>query len=152
VKKPKFASPKKTDDKLFLILDKTPFYAESGGQVGDKGIIESGNFILHVADVQKDGERIVHIIDRITEVGGKQVDPFRKSIFPCFPKMWWRKLIARHDLHTARNHTATHLLHAALRKVLGEHVQQKGSLVTPERLRFDFSHFEKVERGTTYRN
>ncbi len=137
---------KKTEEKLFLILDKTPFYAESGGQVGDKGIIESGNLILHVVDVQKDGERIVHIIDRITEAGGGEVDLSEFEI-----SMLSKDVAAKVDriarLNTARNHTATHLLHAALRKVLGEHVQQKGSLVTPERLRFDFSHFEKVSEA-----
>jgi alanyl-tRNA synthetase len=140
--KAKIRLAKKTDDKLFLILDKTPFYAESGGQVGDKGLIESGNFILHVADVQKDGERIVHIINRVTEVGGKEVDPSEVE-FSMLSKDVVAKVDSEARLHTARNHTATHLLHAALRKVLGEHVQQKGSLVTPERLRFDFSHFEK---------
>jgi alanyl-tRNA synthetase len=144
--KAKIRFAKKTDDKLFLILDKTPFYAESGGQVGDKGIIESGNFILHVADVQKDGERIVHIIDRITEVGGKQVD-VSEIDFSMLSKDVAAKVDSVARLHTARNHTATHLLHAALRKVLGDHVQQKGSLVTPERLRFDFSHFEKVSEA-----
>jgi alanyl-tRNA synthetase len=144
--KAKIRFAKKTDDKLFLILDKTPFYAESGGQVGDKGIIESGNFILHVADVQKDGERIVHIINRVTEVGGKEVDPSEVE-FSMLSKDVVAKVDSEARLHTARNHTATHLLHAALRKVLGDHVQQKGSLVTPERLRFDFSHFEKVSEA-----
>ncbi|MFN3560779.1 MAG: alanine--tRNA ligase [Chloroherpetonaceae bacterium] len=134
---------KKTDDKLFLILDKTPFYAESGGQVGDKGTIESGNFVLHVCDVQKDGERIVHIVNRISEVGGKEIE-ISDFEFSMLSKDVAAKVDRQTRLHTARNHTATHLLHAALRKVLGEHVQQKGSLVTPERLRFDFSHFEKT--------
>jgi alanyl-tRNA synthetase len=144
--KAKIRFAKKTDDKLFLILDKTPFYAESGGQVGDKGIIESGNFILHVSDVQKDGERIVHIIDRITEVSGKEMD-ISEIDFSMLSKDVAAKVDSETRLHTARNHTATHLLHAALRKVLGDHVQQKGSLVTPERLRFDFSHFEKVSEA-----
>jgi len=144
--KAKIRFAKKTDDKLFLILDRTPFYAESGGQVGDKGIIESGNFILHVADVQKDGERIVHIIDRITEVSGKEMD-ISEIDFSMLSKDVAAKVDSETRLHTARNHTATHLLHAALRKVLGDHVQQKGSLVTPERLRFDFSHFEKVSEA-----
>ncbi len=141
--KAKIRLAKKTNDKLFLILDKTPFYAESGGQVGDVGMIESGNLILHVADVQKDGERIVHIIDRITEVGGKEIE-LSEFDLSMLSKDVTAKVDSVARLHTARNHTATHLLHAALRKVLGEHVQQKGSLVTPERLRFDFSHFEKL--------
>jgi alanyl-tRNA synthetase len=144
--KAKIRFAKKTDDKLFLILDRTPFYAESGGQVGDKGIIESGNFILHVSDVQKDGERIVHIIDRITEVSGKEMD-ISEIDFSMLSKDVAAKVDSETRLHTARNHTATHLLHAALRKVLGDHVQQKGSLVTPERLRFDFSHFEKFSEA-----
>ncbi|MGQ9805112.1 MAG: alanine--tRNA ligase, partial [Chlorobiales bacterium] len=141
--KAKIRLAKKTDDKLFLILDKTPFYAESGGQIGDVGMIESGNLTLHVADVQKDGERIVHIINRITEVGGKEIE-LSEFDFSMLSKDVTAKVDAEARLHTARNHTATHLLHAALRKVLGEHVQQKGSLVTPDRLRFDFSHFEKT--------
>ncbi len=141
--KAKIRLAKKTDDKLFLILDKTPFYAESGGQVGDKGIIESGNLTLHVADVQKDGERIIHIVNRITEVGGKDIE-ISEFDLSMLSKDVTAKVDSESRLDTARNHTATHLLHAALRKVLGDHVQQKGSLVAPERLRFDFSHFEKV--------
>ncbi len=141
--KAKIRFAKKTDDKLFLILDKTPFYAESGGQVGDTGMIESGNLTLHVGDVQKDGERIVHIVNRISEVGGKEIE-ISELDFSMLSKDVTAKVDGTARLHTARNHTATHLLHAALRKVLGEHVQQKGSLVTPERLRFDFSHFEKT--------
>ncbi len=141
--KAKIRLAKKTDDKLFLILDKTPFYAESGGQVGDTGIIESGNLTLHVADVQKDGERIIHIVNRITEVGGKDIE-ISEFDLSMLSKDVTAKVDSESRLDTARNHTATHLLHAALRKVLGEHVQQKGSLVAPERLRFDFSHFEKV--------
>ena len=141
--KAKIRFAKKTDDKLFLILDKTPFYAESGGQVGDTGMIESGNLTLHVCDVQKDGERIVHIVNRISEVGGKEIE-ISELDFSMLSKDVTAKVDGAARIHTARNHTATHLLHAALRKVLGEHVQQKGSLVTPERLRFDFSHFEKT--------
>ncbi|MFQ3599068.1 MAG: alanine--tRNA ligase [Chloroherpetonaceae bacterium] len=141
--KAKIRLAKKTDEKLFLILDKTPFYAESGGQIGDVGMIESGNLTLHVADVQKDGERIIHIVNRITEVGGKEIE-LSEFDLSMLSKDVTAKVDSEARLHTARNHTATHLLHAALRKVLGEHVQQKGSLVTPERLRFDFSHFEKL--------
>jgi alanyl-tRNA synthetase len=141
--KAKIRFAKKTDDKLFLILDKTPFYAESGGQIGDSGMIESGNLTLHVADVQKDGERIVHVVNRVTEVGGKDIE-ISEFDLSMLSKDVTAKVDGESRLHTARNHTATHLLHAALRKVLGDHVQQKGSLVTPERLRFDFSHFEKT--------
>ncbi len=141
--KAKIRLAKKTNNKLFLVLDKTPFYAEAGGQIGDRGLIESGNFVLYVADTQKEGDRIVHIVNRIVEAGGKEIE---MSDFDL--SMLSKDVVAKVDkkarLSTARNHTATHLLHAALRKVLGEHVQQKGSLVTPERLRFDFSHFEKL--------
>ncbi|MCS6987958.1 MAG: alanine--tRNA ligase [Chloroherpetonaceae bacterium] len=141
--KAKIRWAKKTDDRLFLVLDKTPFYAEAGGQVGDKGVIESGNLILRVIDTQKEGERIVHVIDRVAEASGKEIDVADLD-FSMLAKDVVAKVDAEARLCAARNHTATHLLHAALRKVLGEHVQQKGSLVSPERLRFDFSHFEKV--------
>lgn len=141
--KAKIRWAKKTDDRLFLVLDKTPFYAEAGGQVGDRGVIESGNFALRVIDAQKDGERIVHIIDRIVDASGKEID-IADFDLSMLAKDVGAKVDAEARLNVARNHTATHLLHAALRKVLGEHVQQKGSLVAPDRLRFDFSHFEKV--------
>jgi len=117
-----------------VILDLTPFYAESGGQLGDRGILtgEAGEFA--VTDTQKKGEGVICHLGRITKgqlrVGDSveaAVDTQRRSA-------------------TALNHSATHLLHAALRVVLGEHVQQKGSQVGPERLRFDFSHFEPVSR------
>lgn len=110
-----------------VILDRTPFYAEAGGQVGDKGqlIFEQGNF--HVHDTQKSGMVNLHYgkVERgALRVGQKvtaEVDSSRKA--------------------TMLNHSATHLLHAALRRVLGDHVIQKGSLVAPDRLRFDFSHY-----------
>ncbi len=110
-----------------LILDKTPFYAESGGQVGDKGILVNAEETLHVIDTKKENNQIVHLVSE--EPGNKnyiaKVDGLN------------RKLITN-------NHSATHLMHAALRRVLGKHVEQKGSLVTSERLRFDFSHFAKM--------
>ncbi|MFW5706293.1 MAG: alanine--tRNA ligase [Bacteroidota bacterium] len=112
-----------------LVLDKTPFYAESGGQVGDRGTLSSGEITLQVLDTQKENNLSVHIIDKI-------------------PTQWPESFIATVDEKkrrlTENNHSATHLLHAALRKVLGTHVQQKGSLVDEKRLRFDFSHFAKV--------
>ncbi|MBC8044919.1 MAG: alanine--tRNA ligase, partial [Rhizobacter sp.] len=129
--------------KLFLVLDKTPFYGESGGQQGDLGTVRSGNFLIHITDVQKDGDRIIHIATAITDNStglAHEIDAFDLS---ALTKEVTATVDAEKRLSTARNHTATHLLHAALRKVLGEHVQQKGSLVGPERLRFDFSHFEK---------
>jgi alanyl-tRNA synthetase len=116
-----------------LLLDQTPFYAESGGQVGDTGTIEVGDLTLNVIDTKKENDLIVHFVDRIPEgfAGGEvlaKVDSAK------------RKKIALH-------HSATHLLHAALRKVLGTHVAQKGSLVNADYLRFDFSHFSKLTAG-----
>jgi alanyl-tRNA synthetase len=114
-----------------LVLDHTPFYAESGGQVGDHGEITTDNASFTVTDTRKQGKAFTHI--GICEHGRFQVG---------------QQVTAQIDEHnrqdTALNHSATHLLHAALRKVLGDHVTQKGSLVEPQRLRFDFSHFEPV--------
>ena len=117
-----------------VVLDLTPFYAESGGQVGDRGWLvgEGGRF--EVLDAQKKGEGAVCHLGRVGEgvlAVGDRVDA---------------RVDAERRRATALNHSATHLLHAALRQVLGEHVQQKGSLVGPERLRFDFSHYEAVSR------
>jgi len=118
-----------------VVLEKTPFYAESGGQVGDKGTITSGDALFEVADTRKQGGDIILHVGKLTRgeltigaTASALVDGERRKA-------------------TALNHSATHLLHAALRKLLGEHVAQKGSLVTPERLRFDFSHFEPISAG-----
>ena len=117
------------DDRHELTLALTPFYAESGGQVGDQGELRIGNQTIQVLDTQKQSARIVHIVDRLPDDASQpveaRVDPAR------------RRTIQQH-------HTATHLLHAGLKRVLGDHVQQKGSLVAPDRLRFDFSHYERV--------
>ncbi|NJO15199.1 MAG: alanine--tRNA ligase [Thioploca sp.] len=114
-----------------VILEQTPFYAESGGQVGDKGTLSYGDTVFQVVDTKKMGKAHVHL-GKLT-AGTLRVGD---------------KLQAQIDLTTrqatARNHSATHLLHAALRQILGEHVKQKGSLVEPERLRFDFAHFEPL--------
>jgi alanyl-tRNA synthetase len=114
-----------------IVLDHTPFYAESGGQVGDQGEITSDSASFTVKDTRKQGKAFIHI--GVCEHGRFQVD---------------QQVTAQIDENnrqaTALNHSATHLLHAALRKILGEHVTQKGSLVNPQRLRFDFSHFEPV--------
>lgn len=121
-------------DEVFIILDKTPFYAESGGQIGDKGFIYTenskvivedvvyilGDHVLHKAKVEGDD---IHILDRVEAV----VDEDRR-------------------LSTARNHSTTHLLHRALKDVLGDHVEQAGSYVSPDRLRFDFSHFAAMTK------
>ena len=142
----RLAASRKIGDKLLLVLESTPFYAESGGQLGDHGTIETAAYRFDVADTRKDGELIVHIVTsaydkvRDCEIAPSDVEfeDGAQSVEAAVDRE------ARVD--TERNHTATHLLHAALRHVLGEHVQQKGSLVTPERLRFDFSHFSKVSQ------
>ncbi|PZN28681.1 MAG: alanine--tRNA ligase, partial [Proteobacteria bacterium] len=114
-----------------VVLDRTPFYAESGGQVGDRGVLLADGVRFEVADTQKIGRAYAHI-GRVhsgtLEVGDRvraHVDEARRRA-------------------TVLNHSATHLLHAALRKVLGTHVTQKGSLVAPDRLRFDFAHYAAV--------
>jgi alanyl-tRNA synthetase len=121
-----------TGESGIVVLERTPFYAESGGQVGDRGWLETATARFTVNDTQKQGGGvIVHIGQlgegelHIGETIEAHVDPERR-------------------LATVLNHSGTHLLHAALRRVLGEHVQQKGSLVEPERLRFDFTHYEPV--------
>ncbi|MDO9047269.1 MAG: alanine--tRNA ligase [Methylobacter sp.] len=115
-----------------VILDKTPFYAESGGQVGDCGKIEADGAVFEVTDTQKQGGNLfLH--------KGKLISGTLTTSQLCDARV-----SAADRKATELNHSATHLLHAALRRVLGDHVAQKGSLVNPERLRFDFSHFEPV--------
>ncbi|NPA95789.1 MAG: alanine--tRNA ligase [Thermodesulfobacteria bacterium] len=116
-----------------LVSDKTPFYAESGGQIGDKGEIIAPSGRAKVVDTLKKGDLVVHQIE-VTEGQIALGDDITMKVSPD------------RRLDTARNHTATHLLHAALRQVLGEHVRQSGSLVEPERLRFDFTHFSALTR------
>ena len=120
-----------TENEIRVILEKTPFYAESGGQVGDKGTIRGEGFELQVTDTQKDGNHIVHICAPLPDFAPKKDTVIAEVVHS-----------ARRN--TQKNHTATHLLHAALRQVLGTHVTQAGSLVEPDRLRFDFTHYEKV--------
>jgi alanyl-tRNA synthetase len=117
-----------------IILDQTPFYAESGGQVGDSGKISAQNGIARVANTLHRGTAISHAVE-IT-AGSLHVDaPVLAEIDADRRRM------------TMKNHTATHLLHAALRKVLGAHIKQAGSLVAPDRLRFDFTHFAPLSSG-----
>lgn len=118
-------------DEAALVLDRTPFYPESGGQVGDTGEIIAGKNSFAVTDTKRSGKAILHI--------GKAV----RGAFKAGDKVL-AKADAGRRLSVMRNHTATHLLQAALREVLGQHVRQQGSLVAPERLRFDFTHFQAL--------
>ena len=118
---------KKYSDRYEIVLDKTPFYAESGGQIGDKGIISGRNFTFEVLDTQKIGDHHGHFgvvktgeLKINTKVKAQIDEDFRQRIVP--------------------NHSATHLLHESLRNVLGDHVSQKGSLVNDRKLRFDFTY------------
>ena len=119
------------NDKIIIVLEKTPFYAESGGQIGDTGVIENDNFLAKVIDTQKNGDFILHFCK--VEKGNIKNDLNVK----CIIDEDRRKNIRI-------NHTATHLLHQSVKDVLGEHVNQAGSLVHPEYLRFDITHPNKI--------
>ena len=121
-------------EQVQLVLDRTPFYAESGGQVGDQGTLDGGGVTLSVLDTHRSIPNLtVHIV---------QIE--KGSIVP---KMTLRaKINKERRQETAVSHTSTHLLHSALRNILGEHVGQSGSLVEPGRLRFDFSHYETISK------
>lgn len=119
----------KKKNQFQIVLDKTPFYAESGGQVGDTGYLENHDEKIRITDTKKENDLIIHFADQL---------PANKAAT--------YKAVVDHKkrLLTESNHSATHLLHAALKQVLGDHVQQKGSLVNEKVLRFDFSHFTKM--------
>ncbi len=123
---------KKEDKNDFIILDKTPFYVESGGQSGDTGLITFNQDVLYVSDVTKVEDKIIHVVENDVEV----------------PLTIGAEILASVDetrrWDIMRNHSVTHFLHAAMRAILGTHVHQAGSLVAPDKLRFDFSHFAKV--------
>jgi len=120
---------------ITLLLKETPYYAESGGQIGDSGVIKNDEVNIQIKDTQKVGDsfylHIGTILNGMPKEGMNVIasvdEDRRRNILP--------------------NHTSTHLMHAALRKILGSHVQQAGSLVAPERLRFDYTHFEKPSRS-----
>ncbi|MDX5435901.1 MAG: alanine--tRNA ligase [Pontibacter sp.] len=122
----------KNKNEYHIVLDKTPFYAESGGQVGDTGYLISESEQIEVLDTKKENDLILHITSKLpqnVEANFRaEIDAERRNLI-------------------RKNHSATHLLHAALRSALGDHVQQRGSLVNEKLLRFDFSHFAKVEEA-----
>ena len=133
----KFRKVKQKNKELFqLVLNKTPFYAESGGQVGDTGKLESANERIAIIDTKKENDLIIHFTESLPE---KLDAEFYASV-----NEGERRL-------TTNNHSATHLLHAALRQVLGKHVEQKGSLVNEKILRFDFSHFAAMADDELYK-
>ncbi len=123
------------DGSFQVVVSRSPFYGESGGQVGDQGVISGDNFRLAVENTQRDGGRMIHLCRLVDGEAGElsagaairaEVDEATRRATEC-------------------NHSATHLLHAALREILGDHVHQKGSLVDPSRLRFDVTHFSGIE-------
>lgn len=120
----------KNEEQYHVVLDKTPFYPEGGGQVGDTGYLQFAGETIRVLDTKKENDLVIHVVERLP-------DYMQDPTVHCVVNERKRRL-------TESNHSATHLLHAALRKVLGTHVQQKGSYLDDQTLRFDFAHFQKV--------
>ena len=132
VKGSEIVSEAVTGDQVTIILDKTPFYPEGGGQLGDKGVLWNEACKARVIDVKKGhNDRILHICEILDGTMGIGVTVNTE-------------VDKETRINSARNHTATHLLHKTLKDILGQHVEQAGSMVTPERLRFDFSHFQSL--------
>lgn len=123
----------KGEDLYQVVLDTTPFYPEGGGQVGDTGTLSGGGSMVEVLDTKKENNLIIHTLKKLPEDPSASFEAVVNSEL---------------QFSSARNHSATHLLHESLRSILGTHVEQKGSLVRPENLRFDFSHFERVSSET----
>jgi len=119
-------------DQKMLLLNRSPFYAESGGQISDTGILEINGETVDVLDVQKGSDGFIHYVDRLPST---------------FDGSLTAKVNSSRRKEIEKHHSVTHLMHASLREVLGNHVVQKGSLVAPDRLRFDFSHFEALNEN-----
>jgi len=131
----KIIGHKKENGKELVLLNKSPFYVEAGGQIDDTGYLILETVPLNVIDVTKVENKILHVIENEKQ---KAISNGKKVLAQVDEKRRWDIM---------RNHTATHFLHSALRKILGTHVHQAGSYVGPDRLRFDFSHFNKVEQN-----
>ncbi len=131
----KIIGHKKENGNDLIILNKTPFYVEAGGQIDDLGNLIIDKFPLNVVDVMKVDNNTIHVIENSAAAGQKLIKPGEEAVAQVDEKRRWDIM---------RNHSATHFLHAALRNILGTHVHQAGSYVGPDRLRFDFTHFAKL--------
>ena len=129
----KFVDSANDGDQIEIITNQTPFYGESGGQVGDQGIIFNSDCKINITDTQKKWEIFLFILEKL------------KSSIKIGQSVNLEINVEKRN-NSKANHSATHLLHESLRRTLGKHVTQKGSLVSPERLRFDFSHNKPIEK------